>query len=163
MRFLFVALLFFSSSAFASPAQDLLNQAAYFIAVRYNGFSSADTSNFATQFQPELDLACKEMATTCPYSSAVPIIQKMMLALNDGHSYYLSPAQFEEQLAQSRGLGGSSLRLGVITADAKDSFDRIVADVWAGSAADKAGLKRGDRIIGFNNQNSPPTHLNFDC
>lgn len=161
IRFLLVALSFFSSQALASPAQDLLNQAAYFIAVRYNGFSSADTSNFATQFQPELDLACKDMLETCPYSSAVPIIQKMMQALNDGHSYYLTPEQYEEQLAQSRGLGGSSLRLGIITADAKDSFDRIVADVWAGSAADKAGLKRGDRIVGFNNQSSSVLAQNF--
>ena len=160
MRFFFVALLF-SSSAFASPAQDLLNQAAYFIAVRYNGFSSADTSNFATQFQPELDLACKEMPENCPYSSAVPIIQKMMTALNDGHSYYLSPEQYEEQLAQARGLGGSSLRLGIITADAKDSFERIVADVWAGSTAGKAGLKRGDRIVGFNNQSASVLAENF--
>jgi carboxyl-terminal processing protease len=161
MRFIFVALLLFSSSVLASPAQDLLNQAAYFIAVRYNGFSNADVSNFSTQFQPDLDLACKDILETCPYSAAVPIIEKMMAALNDGHSYYLSPEQYEEQLAQARGLGGSSLRLGIITADAKDSFDRIVADVWAGSAADKAGLKRGDRIVGFNNQSATALAQNF--
>ncbi len=156
-----MVLLCLSSSAFASPAQDLFNQAAYFIAVRYNGFSKAETSNFADQFQPELDIACKDVLETCPYSSAVPILQKMMVALDDGHSYYLSPEQYEAQLLQARGLGGSSLRLGVITADAKDGFDRIIADVWAGSAADKAGLKRGDRITGFNNQSSSTFGTNF--
>ncbi len=152
-RFL-IALLLFSSSAFASPAQDLFNQAAYFIAVRYNGFSSADSSSFGSQFQADLDAVCKDQPQTCPYSSAVPVLQKMMTTLNDGHSYYLTPEQFEQQIQQSRGLGGSSPRLGIMTSDAKDSFDRIVADVWAGSAAAKAGLKRGDRIAGFNNQSS---------
>jgi carboxyl-terminal processing protease len=161
MRFLLTLVLLLSTSALASPAQDLFNQAAYFVAVRYNGFSSADTGNFATQFQPDLDAACKDQIESCPYQNAVPVIQKMMTALSDGHSYYLSPEQYESQLAQQRGLGSSTPRLGVVTAEAKDSFDRIVADVWAGSAADKSGLKRGDRIVGFNNQSSSALGASF--
>lgn len=161
MRFLLTLLVVLSTGAFASPAQDLFNQAAYFVAVRYNGFSSAPTNNFAQQFQPDLDIACKDTLETCPFSSAVPIVQKMMATLADGHSYYLSPEQYQTQLAQSRGLGSATPRLGVITADAKDSFDRLIADVWAGSAAEKAGLKRGDRIVGFNNQSSNLLGANF--
>ncbi len=156
-----VLLLVFCSSAFASPAQDLLNQAAYFVAVRYNGFSSADTSNLAQKYQPDLDIACKDQLETCPFSVAVPIVQKMLTELGDGHSYYLTPSQYADQLQQARGLGSSSPRLGVITADVKDGFDRLIADVWAGSAADKVGLKRGDRITGINNQSSSIFAENF--
>jgi carboxyl-terminal processing protease len=161
MKILLTLVLLFSSSALASPAQDLFNQAAYFIAVRYNGFSSAETSNFAAQFQADLDEACKDQLPNCPYSSAVPVLQKMMTALGDGHSYYLSPEQYQAQLSQARGLGSSTPRLGIITADAKDSFERLVADVWAGSPAAKAGLKRGDRIVGFNNQSAVSLGENF--
>jgi carboxyl-terminal processing protease len=91
----------------------------------------------------------------------VPVLQKMMAALGDGHSYYLSPEQYETQLAQSRGLGSATPRLGVITADAKDSFERLIADVWAGSPAAKVGLKRGDRLVGFNNQSANVLGANF--
>jgi carboxyl-terminal processing protease len=161
MKMLLTLILLLASSAFASPAQDLFNQAAYFVAVRYNGFSNADISNFAKQFQPDLDVACKDVLESCPYQNAVPVIQKMMTALSDGHSYYLSPEQYESQLAQQRGLGSSTPRLGIISADAKDGFDRVVADVWAGSAAAKAGIKRGDRIVGFNNQSSSSLGAGF--
>jgi carboxyl-terminal processing protease len=58
-------------------------------------------------------------------------------------------------------LGSSTPRLGIISADAKDGFDRVVADVWAGSAAAKAGIKRGDRIVGFNNQSSSSLGAGF--
>jgi carboxyl-terminal processing protease len=141
-------------SAWASPAQDLFNQATYFVAVRYNGFSNSEFNNFNEQYQPELDAACATQLEQCPYSAAVPIVQRMLAELNDAHSYYLSPQQNLEMQRQRSGLGGATPRLGVILESAKVGFDRLVASVWPGSPAEKAGLKRGDRITGLNGRSS---------
>jgi carboxyl-terminal processing protease len=143
-----------ATSALASPAQDLFNQATYFVAVRYNGFSETEFANFNEKYQPELDTACATQLEFCPYTVAIPIVQRMMSELNDAHSYYLSPQQNLEMQRQRSGLGGSTPRLGLILQDAKEGFERIVASVWAGSPAEKAGLKRGDRITGINGRSS---------
>ncbi len=149
-----VSVLALTANAWASPAQDLFNQATYFVAVRYNGFSDSEFNDFNEKYQPELDTACATQLEECPYSAAVPVVQRMLTELNDAHSYYLSPQQNLEMQRQRSGLGGATPRLGVILENAKDGFDRLVASVWSGSPAEKAGLKRGDRIVGLNGRSS---------
>ena len=104
------AVLALSGQGLASPAQDLFNQAAYYIAFYYNGYSSADWNNFSQEYQPELTNACQSLGEKCPYTSAVPIISKMIEALEDGHTYYLSAAARAESNRQRQGKGSSALR-----------------------------------------------------
>jgi carboxyl-terminal processing protease len=151
-RLAITTLVVLSGTAGASPALDLFHQATYYIQTRYNGFSSAPYQEFSTQFRPELDAACADQGETCPYSAAVPIVEKMLEAISDGHSYRLSSAQRDEVIRQRTGLGPSSPRLGLVSREIEGSADRFVADVWENSPASRGGLQRGDRLVSVNGQ-----------
>lgn len=142
------------SGALASPAQDLFNQAVYYIAFYYNGYSSADFENFSAKYQPEIDTACKDTLEKCPYNAAVPVIQKMIEELSDGHTYFLSKQDRDEASQSRNGDAPSTPRIGVITTSIKDSTDRLVTDVYEDSPASRAGMQRGDRIVSLNAQPS---------
>jgi carboxyl-terminal processing protease len=150
-----------SSVAAASPALDLFNQATYYITARYNGFSTAAFQEFAAQFRPQLDAACAGQLETCPYSVAVPIVQQMLEAMGDGHSYLLASAQRAEVLRQRSGLGPNAPRMGLATRTVSDSFDRVVADVWENSPAQAAGLRRGDRLYSVDGLSSDTLGADF--
>jgi carboxyl-terminal processing protease len=160
-RLLVTSLIALVGAAEASPALDLFNQATYYIASRYNGFSSVPYRDYAAQFRPELDASCAAQTETCPYSAAVPIVQKMLSGLSDGHSYLLSAAQRDEVQRQRSGLGPSSPRLGLVTREIADSTDRLIADVWENSPAARAGLQRGDRLVSVNGQTSATLGADF--
>ena len=143
-----------SSLVFASPAQDLFNQATYYLAVQYNGYSSADYANFNTKYQPALDTACADLAEACPFTAAVPVIQQMLEELNDGHTYLLTKEQNLEAQRQRAGLGPSTPKIGMVTTKIKDSFDRLITDVWETAPAARAGLLRGDLVVSLNGKTS---------
>ncbi len=140
------------SGALASPAQDLFNQAVYYIAFYYDGYSSADYQNFSAKYQPQIDDACKDTLEKCPYDTAVPVIRQMIDELSDGHTYYLSKQDRDESNRSRSGEGPSAPRIGVVTAEIKDSTDRLVTDVFEDSPAARAGIQRGDRIVSLNAQ-----------
>ena len=142
------------SGALASPAQDLFNQAVYYIAFYYNGYSSADFENFSAKYQPEIDSACKDTLEKCPYNAAVPVIQKMIDELSDGHTYFLSKQDRDEASQSRNGDAPATPRIGVITTTIKDSTDRLVTDVHEDSPASRAGVQRGDRLVSLNSQPS---------
>ena len=148
------AILALTGHSLASPAQDLFNQAAYYIAFYYNGYSSADWNNFSQQYQPELTSACQDQGEKCPYTTAVPIISEMIQALEDGHTYYLSAAARAESARQRQGQGSNAPRIGIITNEIADSNDRLITDVQADGPAGRAGIIRGDRVTALNAQTS---------
>ena len=148
------AILVLTGYSLASPAQDLFNQAAYYIAFYYNGYSSADWNNFSQQYQPELTSACQDQGEKCPYTTAVPIISEMISALEDGHTYYLSAAARAESNRLRQGQGSNAPRIGIITNEIADSNDRLITDVQADGPAGRAGIIRGDRVTALNAQAS---------
>ena len=160
-RLLVTALIAVSGTVNASPALDLFNQATYYIATRYNGFSDVPLDALAAQFRPQLDAACVGQLETCPYSAAVPIVQQMLELIEDGHSYLLLAAQRDEVQRQRSGLGPASPRLGIATREVAGSSDRLIADVWEGSPAAAAGLQRGDRLVSVNGQPSASLAADF--
>ena len=153
-QLLITALIAASGTVNASPALDLFNQATYYIASRYNGFSAAPLEALSAQFRPQLDAACATQVDTCPYSAALPIVQQMLEVISDGHSYLLLSKQRDEVQRQRSGLGPASPRLGIATREVADSADRLIADVWEDSPAATAGLRRGDRLVSVNSQPS---------
>ena len=160
-RLLVTALIAVSGTVNASPALDLFNQATYYIASRYNGFSLAPLEALSTQFRPQLDAACAGQLETCPYSAAVPVVQQMLETISDGHSYLLLSAQRDEAQRQRSGLGPASPRLGIATREVIGSADRLIADVWEDSPAAAAGLRRGDRLVSVNGQLSATLGQDF--
>jgi carboxyl-terminal processing protease len=142
------------ATALASQAQDLFNQSTRYISENYGGFSNSDYLNFNTSFQPQLNSACAGQNESCPYSAAIPVVQAMIQALNDEHTFYRTPQQYQDNLRERAGQPVNAPRLGIITRDISDSKDLLLTDISGNSAAERSGLLRGDRILALNGQPS---------
>ncbi|MCS7067452.1 MAG: S41 family peptidase [Meiothermus sp.] len=139
------------SLSLASPAQDLFDQASFYVEFYYNGPATLNLKELTSRYQSELDRACAPQKDTCPYDQAVPIIQRMVAELNDNHTYYLSPEALRGTRESRQGNAPSrTLRIGVTHLPIPGSRDRLVVDVVEGGPADEAGLAYGDRIIAVN-------------
>jgi carboxyl-terminal processing protease len=144
------------SSALASPAQDLFDQALYYLTFYYNGFSRLDAASFETKYQKRLDSACQGKAEACSYEVASKVIESMLEEVGDAHTYLVSPDEQQDQGARASGETGaqSSTTMGFLATPvfAQSETDIRVAEVLEGGAAEEAGLHRGDRIVALNGQ-----------
>ncbi|WP_337869161.1 S41 family peptidase [Meiothermus sp.] len=152
MRKLFATLaLVLGSLSLASPAQDLFDQASFYVEFYYNGPATQNLKELTTRYQTELDRTCAPQKDTCSYDQAVPIIQRMIGELDDNHTYYLSPEALRGSRESRQGNAPSrTLRIGVTHLPIPGSRDRLVVDVVEGGPADEAGLAYGDRIVAVN-------------
>jgi carboxyl-terminal processing protease len=166
------------AGALASPAQDLFDQATFYLEFQYFGPSKLDLKTLTSKYQAELDKACADAKDTCGYDKAEPLIAEMLADLEDGHAYYQSAesvAQFQAQIAGTATsptprvgitnvlfveIDGKRQIVGGVPADliqavkegkAKlSSNDRLIASVAPNGPAEKAGVKPGDRWVGYN-------------
>ena len=152
MRKLLVTLaLLLSPLSLASPAQDLFDQASFYLQFYYYGPATLNLKELTARYQEELDRACAPQKDTCAYSRAVPIIQQMVRELNDNHTYYLSREDIRGVRESRQGNAPSrTLRIGITHLPVPGSRDRLIVDVVEGGPADEAGLAYGDRIIAIN-------------
>ncbi|HLW60031.1 MAG TPA: S41 family peptidase [bacterium] len=75
--------------------------------------------------------------------------QAMLMSLHDSHTYFLPPQQFQEgrqQLIGDPGITGIGVRISSRKDDSGTAWI-FVEDVLPGSPAERAGLKRFDRIV----------------
>ncbi len=77
------------------------------------------------------------------------LVDEMVGKLKDDHSHYLSPWAAREEDRRSQGQDKYA-GIGVFSKYLEDSF--LVLEVFAGSPAEEAGLKRGDHITAVNGQ-----------
>lgn len=162
-----------------SPAQDLFDQAAFFLETQYYGPSQVNMLSLIAKYQLEVDKVCFTAQLQCGYETVEPLVAAMMDELQDLHAFYMSPAMVKAENQQSTGTVTSpSLRMGfshgafaeyqkqivsvggfspnllelVSKGELKfQSFDRLILNVVSGSPAEKAGFRYGDRWIGYNN------------
>jgi carboxyl-terminal processing protease len=135
----------------ASPAQDLFDQASFYIEFYYNGPSKINLKDLTKSYQSSLERACSGQKDTCAYEKAIPIIEDMIDELEDGHTFYQTPEDLGRR-SQNRGgqIPSRNLRIGVIHQAVPGARDRVVVEVQEGGPADAAGLLYGDRIISIN-------------
>ncbi len=156
-----VALCVGSGVALASPAQDLFDQAGFYLSFNYNGFNTVDVDKLLAKYQVQLDRACASAPTTCDYDAAVSAIEAMLEELGDQHSYYIAPDDAQD--FSSGAAGGDSpdnqITLGLLPAlfSATGGVSLRVLEVLEGSAADEAGVQRLDRLYAINGQPFPQT------
>jgi carboxyl-terminal processing protease len=72
-------------------------------------------------------------------------IRGMTSAVGDSHTRYLTPQQ-----SQSQNRDGAYDGIGVVTSQPTDSDGLLIGEVYAGSPAEQAGLRAGDRIVRVN-------------
>jgi carboxyl-terminal processing protease len=140
----------FSKADPVAPGTQLFEKTLELLDTNYYGYSSLNLKNLRDQFQPQLDKACKDL-NPCPFSAAENLVTELISSLNDPHTYRLN---LEQTKARDREFAGQSLptsSIGVRLTSLPDADVLLVNRVLQGSPADKAGLKRGDRIYKFGN------------
>jgi carboxyl-terminal processing protease len=138
----------FSKADPVAPGIQLFEKTLELLDTNYYGYSSFDPKNLRNQFQPQLENACKNL-DPCPFSASEGVVTDLISSLNDPHTYRLN---LEQTKARDREFAGQSLlstSIGVRLTSLPDADVLLINRVLQGSPADKAGLKRGDRIYKF--------------
>ncbi len=152
-----------------SPAQDLFDQAAFFLETQYFGPSTINVQEIIAKYQAKVDEACSELKEKCGYDKVEPLLVQLFDDFKDDHTYYLTAANVAQENANRGGAATSPTpRIGIglrnfcetptgeCSTDDKGNLtskfigDRFVSSVVKDAPADKAGIKYGDRWIGYN-------------
>jgi carboxyl-terminal processing protease len=161
-----------------SPAQDLFDQAAFFLETQYFGPSKISMTDLIAKYQAEVDKACATAQLQCAYETIEPLLETMFDEIQDPHAYYQSAASRQAEQQQATGtvttpaprMGFShaafveyqkqTIPVGALTPGLLDlvnkgevkflSYDRMIVNVVSGSPAEKVGFRYGDRWIGYN-------------
>ncbi len=152
-----------------SNAQALFDQATFYLDTQYFGPSKVNISDLIAKYQVKLDEACTPQALACGFDKVEPLLDEMFAQLQDFHAYYLTADDVRAERANTSGNNASPTpRVGITSrgfcetptgacaADAQGNLttkllpDRMIANVVAGAPADKAGIKYGDRWLGYN-------------
>jgi carboxyl-terminal processing protease len=131
-------------AALASPAQDLFDQATFYVGFYYSG--PAKVANFRElrkQYQPQLDQACGT-DPKCGYDKAMPVIQKIISDLKDPFVEVIN----DDFQRLTEGKGSPNPVIGVQTRAYPSGL--LVARANNGEAAMLAGVQRGDVIKTIN-------------
>ena len=155
-------LVLFFSSAFASPATDLFHQVKLYMQINYNGFSKLDLAAHIKKYETLLEAACAAKKDSCEFTVARELINQMIEELEDGHTYYFTPSEWEEEQRQFSGQASSAFFLGIRTQRVPGSSDRVIAVIIGNSPAQEAGLLRGDRLVSVNSQSFPSVDDKLD-
>jgi carboxyl-terminal processing protease len=147
-------LLWALSAAWASPAQQLFDQAMNLLITRYAGVSAKMPATLQAKYQARLDELCQGQAE-CPYEQAVVVLGELVDELEDGHTRYLSPERLREVQRVFRGEESEKPGLGAILRVVEGLEGLLVLETFEQSPAEQAGLRRGDRIVGVNGQALP--------
>ena len=160
-----------------SPAQDLYDQASFYLDTQYFGPSKISIAELTAKYQLEVDKACETLALQCGFDKVEPILQVMFNEIGDDHAYYLTAADVKARSANTTGTNNSPTpRAGIVSRNfcetptgacafddagkltSKLLPDRFIVGVVSGAPADKAGIKYGDRWLGYNGV----LHSSFD-
>lgn len=147
-------LLWALSLAWASPAQQLFDQAMDLLITRYAGVSARAPATLQAKYQARLDELCQGQPE-CPYEQAVVVLSELVDELDDGHTRYLSPERLREVQRVFRGEESEKPGLGAILRVVEGLEGLLVLETFEQSPAEQAGLRRGDRIVGVNGQALP--------
>jgi carboxyl-terminal processing protease len=148
-------------TALASPAEDLVKQASFYLGFYYNGPTKVPYwRDLQKTMMTDLQKVCAGDAK-CSYDKAVPIIKAYLTTLNDPFTRYMT----QEEAAQASFLGGEGATgapnapsVGLQTR-ALPGQGLVVLDAFIGEPAANAELARGDLIRTVNGQPATPANL----
>ena len=133
-----------------SPAQNLFEQASFYLKFHYHGFSSVNLEILVARYKQELDRVCLGQGEKCGYETARPLVARMLSDVKDGHTYFISPENYAESLTAQQGSSGSSDKPLIGWQLEGTVGGVLVAELIAGGPAQVGGVHRFDKIIGMN-------------
>jgi carboxyl-terminal processing protease len=140
-----------SSAATPSPAETLFDRALDVLQANYFGYAKLNPERLRESFQPKLEAVCKAFES-CPYDAVSGVVSEMIASLSDPHTYRLTPEQTGAVEADFAGTRSISPQFGFTVAGVPDAAALIVKRVLEAGPAAVAGLKRGDLILGIDDQ-----------
>jgi carboxyl-terminal processing protease len=148
---LIVAATGFTATLAASPAEDLVKQAAFYIGFNYNGPAKVPYwRELQKTMLAEVQKVCAGDAK-CGYDKAVPVIKNVISGINDGFTEYRTSASVDDEDRFVDGKGPARPTVGITGADFP-TRGVIVLEAFPGEPAFDAGLVRGDVITTINGQ-----------
>jgi carboxyl-terminal processing protease len=133
-----------------SPAQNLFEQASFYLKFHYHGFSSVNLEILVARYKQELDRVCSGQGEKCGYEIARPVVARMLSDVRDGHTYYISPENYAESLMSQQGSSGPSDKPLIGWQLQGTVGGVLVAELIADGPAQLGGVHRFDKIIGMN-------------
>ncbi|GAA5533546.1 S41 family peptidase [Deinococcus aluminii] len=127
-----------------SPAQAIFDEVNDLLHDEYGGLSTVDRAALTREYQGRLDAVCAPTPATCAAEKAYPVVEAEVTALGDEHTFFQTPEDFQDFLASAT--GGNRRQFGVKLARL-DGENRVVLEVVPQSAAEEAGLTRGDVLL----------------
>ncbi len=153
---IFASSLTLGSVAAASPASDLLNQGVQFMASNYHGYSAVQPLELGARLQADLETVCAGNLN-CSYEMATPFLQRLASGMNDGHTYYLSPSNYQRTLQEFSGVASNmNPSYGFQVGDSNSRNEVLIEDVIADGPAFRGGLRPFDRVVSVGGQPLTP-------
>ncbi|MDO4263622.1 MAG: S41 family peptidase [Deinococcus sp.] len=125
----------------SSPAQQAFEEVAGRLQADYAGLAAVDRAALVQEYRDRLLAVCQGQGLRCPAETAYPVIEAQLTALGDPHTFLQWPDEYQDFVSSA--LGGQRLQFGFKLAEL-DGERRLITEVVPGSAADQAGLRRGD-------------------
>lgn len=143
MHWLIALAISLASWVWASPAQDLFDEAAYRLAMLYGGWSQQRPADLINRFDAQLQQTCQNRPD-CPPQEGAAVIEQMLEALGDAHTALYAPQALERfNLIQQAALEWS-LGLRVQKADRQEGL--VVLEVWPTGPAHGV-IAVGERLL----------------
>ncbi|UFA51661.1 S41 family peptidase [Deinococcus radiophilus] len=122
-------------------AQGLFDEVIYELALNYNGPSQLRAQELRERFLPQLRRVCAA-ETVCHSEAAYGLVNQMLLALEDDHTYFLTPQEMDYMSALT--VGGDTTRSFGMWWRRLEGWGAVITEVLPGTPADLAGLRPGD-------------------
>jgi len=128
-----------------SPALVIFDEVAEHLRVAYGGTAPVHPSLVLPAARAALDARCARVAD-CPQEFGILALEGVLAELDDAHTRLVG-GEVDERVAREAAAGDEPRVIGVVVRAPEDGLGLVVLDAVPGSAAARAGLVRGDRIM----------------
>lgn len=132
---------------------DFFDEAAFRLTLHYGGISPLHPRELLGAERDTLRALCAS-AAGCPEEAGIAAVERVISALDDGHTSLIPPTAFAINRLILAG-GGEAEFLGALVAAPGNGLGLVVLDVLAGSGAEAGGLVRGDRVLQIDGEYLP--------
>jgi len=129
----------------ASPALTIFDEVALHLRLAYGGGAEVHPSRLLPAAREELAARCAGRAD-CPADVGIAAIEGVLAELGDAHTRLVA-ADDVAAMTREASEGDAPAIVGLVVRAPRGGSGLVVLDVVPGSAAARAGLARGDRIV----------------